>query len=205
MKGNIGYLTGTHTGANNYKSTKAATAQVKDLAMPKASFKQRKLLKSDSKKDVGGDENNSVDNESSRNASIFNTQFNSSTSQLVDYTNNHIRKRKNPASVNRDGAVTELDTLIKKTLRKDPRLPELNSFESSKVLRAVRQSQRLRHDKDTMRNLREVLSMRESLLFNQPGQVINGRKLLKPVPLRTSVQNTKRSSIHLGQESYSSP
>lgn len=45
-----------------------------------------------------------------------------------------------------------------------------------------------------IRNIKNVLSMRDKLIDNQPGKAVNGRQLLKPksIPLKS---RTKRNSI----------
>lgn len=56
----------------------------------------------------------------------------------------------------------------------------------------MRKSNRLSNDADTVRNLKEVLKMREKLLENQPGKTVNGRELLKPRSIKLS---NKRGSF----------
>ena len=49
----------------------------------------------------------------------------------------------------------------------------------------LRKSERLSKDKNTIRNLKAVLQMRQRLKENSPGRLINGHKLFMPVPLKT--------------------
>ena len=69
----------------------------------------------------------------------------------------------------------------------------------------MRKSDRLQKDKDRIRNLKAVLSMRDKLKMNQPGKQINGRELLKPVPLNMSTFVSKRNSISYNSSRSRSP
>ena len=61
-------------------------------------------------------------------------------------------------------------------------MPKLDSsMDKSKLISAIRKSDRLQKDKETIRNLKAVLSVRDKLNDNSPGQVVNGRELFKPV------------------------
>ena len=45
----------------------------------------------------------------------------------------------------------------------------------------IKKSGQLGRDKEAIRNLKAVLSMRDRLTENTPGKLVNGRKLLQPV------------------------
>ena len=86
--------------------------------------------------------------------------------------------------MSRDLALNDMDDFIKAQLIKDPKLPRLDLVDKQNVMVALRKSDKFKNDIDAVRSLKAVLSMREKLAGNQPGKVINGRKLVKPVPLK---------------------
>ena len=77
---------------------------------------------------------------------------------------------------NQGTVINIFDTYIKKELSKDQNLPELKSItKSSEVLSAIRKSKKISKDKDTVSNLKAVLSVRQQLSNYKPGSVVNGR------------------------------
>ena len=75
---------------------------------------------------------------------------------------------RSPQDKMRDNAIHDIDDFIKAQLkRKDPRLPTLEIMQRKKVMSVVRKSERLKKDKDAIKNLKNILSMREKLEENQ--------------------------------------
>ena len=120
---NVGYLTGTHTGGGKLKYTRASASQIKDLAQPKASPRASKQkLRSEF----------TTDKQPKRETSH---------SSLVEMADNPIHYTKsssgikapkagsmqirNPIIGGRTDVMDEFDSFIKKQLKKDPQLPEL--------------------------------------------------------------------------------
>ena len=93
-----------------------------------------------------------------------------------------IGKNKN----NKGAVINVFDSYIKKQLSKDNNLPQIKSItKSSDVLGAIRQSKKISKDKDTVSNLKAVLSIRQQLSSYKPGSVVNGRQLRNPAPLKS--------------------
>ena len=208
MNTNIGFLTGTHTGANNLIYSRVSHSQVrKDFADPKAAPKPKQGSRTQNKTQLKMNE--TFDMYESPNDAVISKNkgtFNMPSSTVTDFSkltrsnntqgfNSQKKKsQKNPNEYARERAVTDMDKFIKMQLKKDPMLPELGQVDKSKVMSVMRKSDRLSKDTDTIRNLKAVLQMREKLKSNQPGKVIHGRELAKPTPLKSQ---SKRNSVSI--------